>query len=363
VTEETEIQDVAIIGAGVVGLFVADLLSKLGRRVMVVEREPEPGRGVTAGQATVIHVIQLPFGSLKSKLARKGNMMYDDIARNLQVKLRRVPSLLVVRGWVRLPALFAAYLYLKLELRGEFRVQLMRGSSLRRLEPLLANSITGGIVVHGYGTVDVSALTSALAEESKRSGAVFRFGCSVTSARLGDGVTLLKTTCGDVKTRCVVNSAGLYSDDVARILGKDLGRLEPGLGVMAVYTSLGLNSIVAPLPLGVGSRTKGGAIIPATDGTVIVGPTLRVAASKEERAYTNEDVEVLREKFGPLLKAQGAMQRVYTGVRPMSPKRDFILDYDRERRVINLVGIESPGLTAAPAIAELVGRMALEALA
>jgi glycerol-3-phosphate dehydrogenase len=126
---------------------------------------------------------------------------------------------------------------------------------------------------------------------------------------------------------------------------------------MAVYSGLSLKSIVARLPLSVGARTKGGAIMPATDGTTIIGPTLRVANSKEERAYTDDDVAHLKAKFGPLLKGEGKLERVYTGVRPLSPTRDFIIDFDRPKRMVNLVGIESPGLTASPAIALSVERM------
>jgi len=351
--------DVAVIGAGVVGLFVAYRLSKLGKRVVVIEKENGGGRGVTAGQANVIHVVQLPFGSQKSRLAMEGNLMYDDLARELGVKLNRVPALLEVKGWARLPVLFFVYLYLSVELRGQFRVQLMRGKSLRKMEPLLADAVSGGIVVHGYGTIDAQALVSRLIDASQKLGAVFRFGWEVTSAESGEGWTLLRTSGGDVKAKSVVNAAGLYSDDVAVMLGRNLGRLEPGLGVMAVYSGLELKSIVAPLPLSIGSRTKGGAIIPATDGTTIVGPTLRVASSKEEQYYTDEDLSLLKAKFGPLLKAEGKLERVYTGVRPLSPTKDFVLDFDRSKMLVNLVGIESPGLTAAPAIADRVAKMIL----
>jgi glycerol-3-phosphate dehydrogenase len=358
-SESTDTVDVAIVGAGVIGVTIAYHLSKLGRRVVVIEKEMGPGRGVTAGQANVIHVVQLPFGSLKSRLARRGNVMYDDLARELGVKLNRFPALLVVRGWSRFPALFAVYLYLRLELRGQFRVRLMRGGSLRRFEPLLADDISGGIVVHGYGTIDAQSLLSKLKEASEKLGANFRFGWELTSAEAAGKATLLKTTGGDVRARVVVNAAGLYSDDVSMMLGKDFGRLEPGLGVMAVYSGLELKSIVAPLPLSLGSRTKGGAVIPATDGTTIVGPTLRVTGSKEEKSFTDEDLELLRAKFGPLLKVEGKLVRVYTGVRPLSPTKDFVVDFDRTKGVVNLVGIESPGLTAAPAIAEIVGKMVL----
>ena len=246
--------DVAIIGAGIVGLTIAYRLSKLNK-VLVIEEEDGPGKGVTSGQANVIHVIQLPFGSLKSKLARKGNVMYDDLCRDLGVKLDRVPSLLVVRGWLRLPILFFVYLYLRLELRGQFGVQLMRGGSLRRIEPFLANGISGGIVVHGYGTVDAQSLVQRMKDAAEKQGVVFRFGSELTSCDREGGCTLLRTTGGDFRAKFVVNAAGLYSDEVARMLGKDLGKLEPGLGVMAVYSGLAVKSIVAPLPLSIGTRT------------------------------------------------------------------------------------------------------------
>jgi len=327
----------------------------------VIEKEPDAGLGVTSGQANVIHVVQLPFSSLKSKLARKGNGMYDSLCHDLGVRLNRMPALLVVRGWLRVPALAVAFVYLRLGLRGEFRVQLMRGRTLRKIEPLIADDVTGGLAVEGYGTVDAQALVSELRKASEKQGVQFIFGCEVTSAERAGEITRLGTTRGTVKAHVVVNAAGLHSDEVSRMLGKDLGRLEPGLGVMAVYSGLDLRCIVAPLPLSLGSRTKGGAIIPATDGTTIIGPTLRVASSVEDTAHTAEDVALLRAKFSPLLKNEGTLVRVYTGMRPLSPTKDFIVDFDRQRMTVNLVGIESPGLTAAPAIAEMVERMVAEA--
>ncbi|MDV3278152.1 MAG: FAD-dependent oxidoreductase [Nitrososphaerales archaeon] len=346
--------DVAVIGAGIVGLMVTYRLSGRQMRVCLLEKNGDAGMGVTSGQANVIHVVQLPFGSVKSKLARKGNAMYDSLCSELDVKLLRMPALLVVRGWLRLPVLFFAYVYLLANLRGQFRTQLMRGSSLRKLEPSLAESVTAGVVVHGYGTVDAASLVARLKQALEGRGVVLEFGCEVTGAEVGESSTLLRTSKGDFMARYVVNAAGLHSDDIAKLLGRDLGRLEPGLGVMAVYSGLSLKTIIAPLPVSVGSRTKGGAIIPAVDGTTIFGPTLRVTRSKDDNTFTDEDVKLLTQKFGPLLADAGKLVRVYTGVRPLSPTKDFVIDIDRRRRVVNLVGIESPGLTAAPALAELV---------
>ena len=352
--------DVAVVGAGVVGLMVAYTLAKARKKVLVIEKEQEVGRGVTAGQATVLHVVQLPFGSLKSKLARIGNLMYDTRCEGLGVRLRRLPALLVVRGWKRIPLLVAAYLYLKIGLGREFKTELKSGRKLRALEPLLSDGVSAGLVDHGYGTVDVGALMTKLRAACEDLGAEIRTGTEVTHAESYGGGTTIGTTGGDAEARFVVNAAGLDSDEVAKVLGSDLGRHEPGLGVMAVYSGLRLGSIVAPLPVSTGGRTKGGAIIPATDGTTIVGPTLRVAKSKEDTGHTDGDLESLARKFGPLLREQGNLLRVYTGMRPLSPTGDFVVSIDRPRKVINLVGIESPGLTAAPALAEMVAAAVLE---
>ena len=341
------------------GLAIAHRLSKAGRRVVVVEKEQGPGMGVTAGQANVVHVVQLPFSSTKSRLARKGNKMYDGLCAELGVRLDRMPAVLVVTGCLKLPVLLVAYVYLKFSLRGEFRTQLMCGASLRRVEQELSEGVTAGIVVHGYGTVDVPSLVSRLKGAAEEHGAAFKFGSELMAVERGEGDVLLKTTRGDIVAAYVVNAAGLNSDEVAEILGSHLGRHLPGLGVMAVYSGLQLHSIVAPLPVALGARTKGGAIIPATDGTTIVGPTLRIAESEADRAPTEEDLDALRRKFGPLLKRDGLFVRAYAGVRPLSPTKDFVIDFDRPKRTVNLIGIESPGLTAAPAIAELVEQMLL----
>lgn len=342
-------------------MMVAYRLSRRRIRVCLLERQEAAGMGVTSEQANVIHVVQLPFGSLKSRLARKGNAMYDSLCSELDVKLLRMPALLVVRGWMRLPVLLVAYVYLLANLRGQFRTQLMRGSSLRKLEPSLAESVTAGVVVHGYGTVNVASLVARLKQVLESRGVVLELGCEVTGAEVSENSTVLKTSKGDITAKYVVNAAGLHADDVAKLLGRNLGRLEPGLGVMAVYSGLSLKTIIAPLPISIGSRTKGGAIIPTPDGTTIFGPTLRVTQSKDDNAFTDEDVNLLKQKFGPLLAVAGKLVRVYTGIRPLSPTKDFIVDVDKRRRVVSLVGIESPGLTAAPALAELVDEAVLGA--
>jgi glycerol-3-phosphate dehydrogenase len=348
--------DVGIIGAGIVGLMVCYRLSGLGMKLAVFERNPGPGQGVTSGQASVIHVVQLPFGSMKSKLARLGNKQYDKICSDLGVPLMRVPALLVVRGLWRVPALVVVYLYLKWSLGHDFRVELARGGMLRKLEPELSESAVAGIVVHGYGAVDWQKLVERLTEELKGRGVDFFFGTTVNGAAATGEFVDVQTTAGHYLCRFAVNAAGLDSDEMAKKLESDLGSHTPGLGAMAEFSGLTVRTIISPLPIRPAKHTKGGAIIPTTRGTVVFGPTLRELETKEAPSIGEEDLRILTDKFGPMLNNQGELVRLFFGVRPISPTGDFIIEYSKNARTVNLVGIESPGLTASPAIADLVLR-------
>ncbi len=333
---------------------VAHRFAGNGLRVAVFEKESAPAKGVTSGQASVIHVVQLPFRSLKSRLAREGNKMYDELCATLGVRMMRVPILLVVRSIAPLPILPFVYVYLRTRLGRDFPVQLKRGSALRKIEPELSARVSGGIVVHGYAVIDWQALATKLYEASAAKGTKFWFNCEVRSGSVAAGGVVLETSLGSFRCDYVVNAAGLYSDEVARRFGSDLGKHEPGLGAMAVLDGPPMNSIVAPLPIRSQKRTKGGAIIPLVGGGTLIGPTLRSNDGKEDRSTTEEDQRILLEKFSPLLRRVGRPVRLFAGVRPLSPTRDFIVEYSEKGRTIHLVGIESPGLTAAPAIAKLV---------
>lgn len=342
-----------VIGAGVVGLFVAYQLARRGRVVAVFESSSKPGQGVSASQSEVIHVVQLPFNSVKSRLARLGNPMYDELCRVLGVPMKRLPAILVVRSWTSLVPLLFGYLYLKFRLGAAFKVWFAGRRKLLSIEESLSKDVVAGIVVEGYGVLDSKALVSRLYESIKRS-VEFHFDCEVLGGTPhGHGYTL-NTSCGEYHCRCVVNAAGLHSDEVAQRLGVNCGNITPAMGVMVEYANMDVNTIVAPFSLRQEARTKGGGIIPTTRGTVIIGPNFRVVGRKDDHEITEDDVAQLEQKFLPLVNQRGTRLRVYGGVRPVSPSGDFIVSEAHSGTLINLVGIESPGLTAAPALAELV---------
>jgi len=352
--------DVAIVGAGITGLMVAYELSKKGLKIAVFDKEEFAGRGVTSRQSEVIHVVQLPFSSLKSRLAREGNRMYDDICRNLSVDMRRVKAILVVRSIFRIPLLYFGYIYLKRKLGKEFRVELKGKKLLKESEPFLSDSVKAGIVVDGYGIVNTSQLIDNLFTYLRNKGVEFHFNCYVNKGRLeSDNINqwiLVETVCGNYRAKAAVIAAGLYSDEVAKKFGVDVEPIIPGKGVIAEFSGVSFRNIVAPFSLIQKGRTKGGAIIPTTRGSITIGPTLKIARSKEDFDVDEEDVNQLLKKFGWLMQEKGKMIKAFAGVRPLSPTGDFNILFPEEfdDRLAILHGIESPGLTASPAIAEMV---------
>lgn len=353
--------DVVVIGAGITGLMATYMLAGEGFRVGVFEAKSEPGQGVTANQSEVIHVVQLPFGSLKSRLAREGNPMYDELCRKLGVPFKRVPALLVVRSRLMLIPLVIGYLYLRFKLGDPFGVRLTGSAGALQLEPHLSEKVRGAIVVGGYGVVDSKTLVAKLHAYLEEK-VDFHFGCEVLSGKPLDSAFSLSTNRGIYTSRCVVNAAGLYADEVAGRFGLKVEPITPGLGVMVEYGGLEVGSIIAPFSLIQRGRTKGGGIIPTMRGTVIFGPTLRILKEKGEVKVTDDDVRELNSKFQSLLRVEGKPLRVYAGVRPLSPSGDFLILEGYSGRLINLVGIESPGLTAAPALARLVAQRIKTAL-
>ncbi|WP_367834331.1 NAD(P)/FAD-dependent oxidoreductase [Vulcanisaeta sp. JCM 16159] len=264
--------DIAIIGSGVVGLFIAYELAHYRIRVLVIDREVEPGFGVSKGHAGVIHVVQPPFNSLRSKLAVEGNRLYDGIAKRLHVRIRRLSALLVARNLGHLIVLPAVWLILnRVYGKHGFRVRIIGPRELRRREPNV-NGL-GAVEVEGYGVINSFELVSQLYNFCKLNGVDFALGTEVRGAKVLDDEVVILTNRGEYRAKYVVNAAGLYSADVARLFGDEY-RLEFGKGVMLVFWGEQTRNIIAPLQLIPNPKTKGGAVIPTVFGTTIWGPSL-----------------------------------------------------------------------------------------
>jgi glycerol-3-phosphate dehydrogenase len=350
------VYDVIIIGGGIIGLFISYYLSRTNVSVLLIEKNIELGLGVSKAHAGVIHVIQLPFKSLKSRLARYGNKLYDDICKTLGVKLNRVSALIVADRWIHFLAMPFIYLYLKLSIGKEFPIKIiLRREKLESYEKNIGKGVLSAIVVGGYGVVDSFDLLYSLYRFARVNGVNFKLGIPVNRIEINQDYIRVVCDGETYKGEFVVNAAGLDANNLAAITG-DEEEIEYGKGAMIVYPFKYAKSLISPLSIKQDPKTKGGAIIPLVNDKTILGPNLTMNVSKEDVSVSEEDIRTLIGKFSRLIKSDLDQPiKVYAGVRPIARVDDFIIKYSsRTDRLIHLLGIASPGLTAAPAIAKKV---------
>ncbi len=358
---ESMVSDVCVIGAGVVGLFVAYELAKAGCSVTVVEKEDGPGRGVTSRQANVIHVIQMPFKSLRSRLCLEGNKIYRSrLVHELGIRIRETYAVIAATSLKGAAMLALVKPYLSAKLPQEHRPKLLRWRDAVELEPHLSDNVKLALAVPGYAVADYRDVVSKLVKALDELGVDQVYGEKVVSARVSADDVTIETSAGrNVKARLVINAAGLYSDEVAGLLGDTGYRIVPRKGVILVYGFTATRTIVASAEAPRGRGTKGGAVIPQLDGTTYVGPNLSSETVKGDYSYSSRDVESLVARFQPLLAVRlGKPVKTVVGLRPSTVHGDFIIEFGGRGRAVHLIGIESPGFTAAPAIAERVVFMA-----
>ncbi len=355
--------DVVVVGAGVVGLFAAYRLARRGLSVAVVEEREGPGLGVTSRQANVIHVVQPPPWSLKSRLCLRGNHSYFTWVREeLDVKLRKHYTLIAAttrHGYVKLLTVYAV---LRAWLPRSHRPRLLRWREAVELEPRLSDNVLAAIAIPGYGVADWRDVVSKLRRGLEELGVEQFYGEKLNRAQRHSGGYVLETSGGlKIHARFVVNAAGLYADEVAELLGHRVERIVARKGVILVYNTRVTENIVTSIEAPRG-RTKGGAVIPQLDGSTYVGPNLAGATSKNDYSWSSRDVEELQTRFQPLVSVKlGKPSRIIVGLRPSTRRGDFIIKVTGD--AVHLVGIESPGFTAAPAIAEHVEKIIYARLA
>lgn len=349
--------DVAVIGGGVSGCAIARELSRYRVNVVLLERLAEVGFGTTKTNSGIIHAGHHDHPStLKGKLVVRGNELFDQLREELDFGFRRIGELVVAREPEELAVLDA--LERQGKERGMLGLERWDAKRLRREEPNLSRRLLGALLAPSAGVINPYEFAFALIENAVENGVELLVDSPVQAIEVdSDGETLRLTTPKQViATRFAINAAGVRSDQVAALLGLSDFRILPRKGeeYMLDKRLKGLvRRLIFPVPT---PKSKGVLIIPTYDGTLMVGPTAQDTPDREDVATTEAGSREVFDFIGQICPAISARDTIteFAGLRAVSNTNDFIIGPTRVRGFINVAGIQSPGLTASPAVAEYV---------
>jgi glycerol-3-phosphate dehydrogenase len=357
--------DALIIGAGISGCAIARELSKYKIRVLVVDKGDDVASGSTKANNGNIHPgHDVKPGTLKAKLNIRGNEMYTRWARELGFEFQRCGLMGAVTD-IRLRPLLVKAADGALSL-GVFEPQVVDGEQANRLEPGFAEQgiePAAAIWLPSMGLVEPYKVASALAENAAVNGARFLFNCTVADILTKDGrVSGAVTSRGVIEARYVINCAGVYADEISAMAGDKRYTIHPRKGTIAILDksrSPVYHSLAGVLGGSVqkkgDSESKGGGMCRTPEWNILMGPSATEVPDKEDLSSTPEDLAYamsLGEDYGI---GNNDIIRFFTGIRPADYKEDFVIEASSVAwGFINVGGIQSPGLAAAPAIAEMV---------
>ena len=362
--------DVVVVGGGVIGLAVARELSQFNLSVALFERHNDLGMDQTTHSNAMIHpAIQAEYGTLRWEMNYKGNAMWGEAARQLDVDFKRIGTLVVAENPEE-EALLPYVLDTAIK-HSDPEPKLLDREGLDRIEPGLAPNVRKGVLVWNTGIISVFELLIACAENALSNGVSIFLNTSVIGVQTEDSsIKAIDTTRGSVKARILINAAGLYADKIAEYAGDRFFTIHPRKGETIIFDKSyqPVRTVFAPVSLAAESReskyTKGGGIIPTTDGNLQFGPTATEVCDKEDVSTTAAGCDTLFDRLAPLLERlkpdyekpdKGKIINQFAGCRAATYKEDFVIEPSRKvRGLVHVAGIQSPGLAATPAIAERV---------
>ncbi len=355
-------KDVTVIGAGVMGAAVAYYLSQYDCQVAVLERENDVAEGTSIANSGIVHSGHDPQpGTWKARFNVEGNRMYPELCRRLHVLYRQTGAFVVAVNEEERQIL--AGLKRQAEERG-IPCEEMDGEAARRLEPNLSDQVLWALSLPTTGVVDPWEITLAMMEEAVLNGCELRLNETLVAIEEKPEHYELTTEKNGqravLKSRYIINCTGVHGDDVYKLLEPEMDfTITPRRGQYFVLDNA-IEPLVGrpiyPVPSKLG---KGVLAIPSVHDNILLGPDSEEIKNKEDIGTARSRLEFIRQALTKTVKniPFDKIIRSFAGLRPTGSTGDFIIrEEERHPRFIQAVGIESPGLTAAPAIGRYIAQ-------
>lgn len=347
--------EILIVGAGVAGAFAARELARYDVSVCVVEQGYDVAVSTSGANSGIVHAgYDTVPGSVESGYDAAGNRLFPQLAAELGFAYRNTGSL--VLAFTESDTAKIGELCRRGQAKGIPGLEIISGERARELEPALSERVVQALHAPSAGVVSPYEVTHAAMENAVENGVLLRRDCRVEAiARETHAGTAfsVSTTAGTIRCRFLVNAAGLYADDISRMAGDASFSIHPRKGEYLLLDKVRgdlVGRVIFQPPTRMG---KGILISPTVEGNLLLGPNARDITDRDDDATTEQGLaEVLRgaRKSVPGLDA-GAVITTFAGQRAIASTQDFIIgESPAVPGLIQLAGLKSPGLTAAPAI-------------
>jgi glycerol-3-phosphate dehydrogenase len=341
----------------VVGASIARKLSAYACDTVILEKEWDVSFGVTKTNSGIIHGgFHYPTSTLKGRLEVLGNIMYDRLQQELHFPFRRCGILVVAFTVEEMKAI--EKLYMQGVENKVIGLELCNRDRIHSLEPKLNPDVVGGLHAPSGGVIEPYRFVFSLIESAKKNGVELRTRFKVVKAEKKKDHFLIHSENGEsLRVRYLVNAAGLYADEVSAIFNAEDLQIRPlkGQEYLLDRNAAGLpGKVIFPVPSKV---SKGILVIPTPEGTCMVGPTAIEPLDKEDLSTTRSNFETIFHSARRLIPkiSERDIITAFAGLRPTLEGNDFYIAIsDMQPELIQVAGIQSPGLTAAPAIGEYV---------
>lgn len=351
--------DVVIIGAGACGSATAMMLSKYDVKACVIERDEDVCCGTTKANSAIVHAgfDALP-GTLKAKVNVEGNKMMEQLAKDLDFPFKRNGSLVVCTEEEGLPKL--EELVDRANKNGVPDVRILSAEEVKAMEPNITDDIVAALYAPTGGIVCPFNMNIAFAENAAVNGVEFKFNTKVVDIKKADDGYTIVTNAGEIKAKAVVNAAGVYADELHNMVSDEKFEIIPRSGEYCLLDKTAgghVSHTIFQLPNAMG---KGVLVTPTVHGNLLVGPTATDIQDKEAINTTADGLAFLQAKAGQSVKDIPLRQVItsFAGLRAHEKGDEFVIGEAKGAKYFyDELGIESPGLSSAPAIGKMVAEM------
>jgi glycerol-3-phosphate dehydrogenase len=354
--------DAAVIGCGVSGANIARRLSAYSIKTAILEKAADVSFGTSKANSGIIHGgFHHNKKYLKARLEIHGSLMFDQLRRELNFPFRRCGIIVAALHEEEMKAV--EHLYLQGVENEVIGIELCSRQRILELEPKLSSDTVGGLYAPGGGIIEPYRFVFALVESALKNGVELFTNFEVLeAARNGDFWSIRAGDGREIKARYAINAAGLFADEVSKTFGAEEFTISARKGeyfLLDRLTRACPSKVVFPVPT---SISKGMLVIPTVEGTVLVGPTADAVEDKSDFSTTTKRLEYILVSGKTMIPSlsQNDVITAFAGLRPCLGEDFYIEASKKVPCFVQVAGIQSPGLTASPAIGEYVKNILLE---